>query len=189
GMSQPARRHGQAGQLQPVAAHRGDQHRDPGRAHRHGLSTAGPAAPAGSGWPHGAALPAAESAASPAGDRAASRSGGSVPAEGSNAAPSAAAAARTIGSPGGQNGVAASAIRAPARATVRSVRPSRSLRHSNDRNAAGPTTPRPNVLGEPSLPAPSAPASVPAFQVRYRLPKVARNPARTAARPVPPPAG
>src|SRR3984957_12658896 len=130
GMSQPLRRHGQPGQLKRVAAHRGDQDGDPGRAHRPGLSPAPPGAPSG-----------------PSG-------------------PGAAPAASTTGSPGGKNGVAARAMAAPASATARSVRPSRSRGHSSARNAAGPTTSRPKESEEPRWPAPSAPASVAAFQVR-----------------------
>ena len=76
----------------------------------------------------------------------------------------------------------ASAIAAPAqrdRALGRG--PARSRGQISARNAAGPTTSRPNDCGEPTRPAPNAPASVLRFQVRYRLPNVAMKPVRAAA--------
>src|SRR6266536_3408362 len=90
---------------------------------------------------------------------------------------STATAASITGIPGGRNGVAASAIPAPSRATRRSARPAASRGHSSARKAAGPTTSRPNAPGLPTRPAPTAPTRVVAFHTAYSVANVAAKPA------------
>ncbi len=85
------------------------------------------------------------------------------------------------GTPTGSSGVVPSAMAAPAAATSRSARPVRNRGQIRARNAAGPTTSSPNDCGDPIRPAPTAPARVARFQVRYRQQNVAVNPVRAAS--------